>query len=198
VVVGSRDAERAQSVTAELLGAWPGRRLDVRGGANPEAAACDVVVMATPWDAAASTVSAVRDEIGDKVVISVANALVKQGREMHALVPSRGSVAAVVQAALPRAKVAAACHHLPASSLAALDEPFEADVLVCSDHPEAADAAAGLLGLIEGLRPVQAGSLASAAAIEAFTAVLITVNIRYKAHTTLRLAGLPAPGPAGA
>jgi predicted dinucleotide-binding enzyme len=101
-----------------------------------------------------------------------------------------------VQAALPDARVAAACQHLPASSLAALDQGIEADVLVCADDPDAATAAEALVGRIDGLRPVQAGSLASAAAIEAFTAVLVTVNIRYKAHTTLRLGGLPdrAPG----
>jgi NADPH-dependent F420 reductase len=194
VVVGSRDAERAKSVTAELLEPWAGRSLDVRGGTNPEAAACDIVVMATPWDAAVPTVTGLRDDIGDKVVVSVANALVKQGREMQALVPSRGSIAAAVQGALPEARVAAACQHLPASSLAALDEPLAADVLVCSDHADAADAAASLVARIDGLRPVLAGSLASAAAIEAFTAVLITVNIRYKAHTTLRLGGLPERG----
>jgi len=197
VVIGSRDADRAKSVTAELLEPWAARTLDVRGAANLEAATCDVVVMATPWDAAVPTVGALRDEIGDKVVVSVANALVKQGRELHALVPPRGSIAAAVQAALPDAKVAAACQHLPASSLAALDDALEADVLVCSDHVDAAETTAALVGRIDGLRPVLAGSLASAAAIEAFTAVLVTVNIRYKAHTTLRLGGLPpaATGP---
>ena len=194
MTIGSRDPDRAASVTAELVGCvagiatWPSRGRQSRGGG------CDVVVVATPWDAAVPTVTALRDDIGDKVVVSVANALVRQGRELHALVPARGSIAAAVQAALPDAKVAAACQHLPASSLGALDDDIEADVLVCSDHPEAAESAAALVARIAGLRPVQAGSLASAGAIEAFTAVLVTVNIRYKAHTTLRLGGLPDAG----
>jgi NADPH-dependent F420 reductase len=122
----------------------------------------------------------------------VANALVRQGRELHALTPPRGSIAASVQAALPEARVAAAFQHLPAASLAALDRRVEADVLVCADDPAAAADAAALVERIDGLRAVHAGRLASAAAIEAFTAVLVTVNIRYKAHTTLRLGGLPA------
>ena len=191
VVIGSRDPERARTVTAELVAPWSERSLALRGAANTEAADCDIVVMATPWDAAVPTAVSLRGEIGDKVVVSVANALVRQGRELHALVPPRGSIAASVQAALPAARVAAACHHLPASSLAALDCRIEADVLVCADDPEAASATAGLVSRIEGLRAVVAGSLASAGAIEAFTAVLVTVNIRYKAHTTLRLGGLP-------
>jgi predicted dinucleotide-binding enzyme len=99
-------------------------------------------------------------------------------------------VAASVQAALPGSKVAAACQHLPASTLADLDATLESDVLVCADSAEARSATMDLLASVPGLRPVDAGSLASAAAIEAFTAVLITVNMRYKAHTTLRLGGL--------
>ncbi len=192
VVLGSRDAARAEDLAAELVGAWPGRDLAVTGADNEGAAACDLVVMATPWDAAVPTVKPLAAALSGKVVVSVANALVKQGREMQALVPARGSVAAAVAAALPGSLVAAAGHHLPAAELADLDASLGSDVLVCSDHPEATAATVDLLGRIPGLRPLDAGSLASAAPIEAFTAVLITVNIRYKAHSSLRLTGLEA------
>ena len=43
---------------------------------------------------------------------------------------------------------------------------------------------------MRGLRPINAGSLSQAAAIEAFTAVCITLNIRHKTHSTLRIAGI--------
>ena len=56
--------------------------------------------------------------------------------------------------------------------------------------PRPKTAAMALIASIEGLRPLDAGSLAQAAAIEAFTAVLVTVNIRYKAHSSLGLTGL--------
>ena len=46
-------------------------------------------------------------------------------------------MAAAVQAALPQSLVAAAFHHLPASEMENLESGLEADVLVCSDHPEA-------------------------------------------------------------
>ncbi|HUI05295.1 MAG TPA: NADPH-dependent F420 reductase [Acidimicrobiales bacterium] len=190
VVIGSRDAERAAEVVGAVQQRWPGRHLDVRGAANDGAAACDLVVVATPWEAAVATVRPLAAQLGDKVVVSVANALVRQGREMHALVPPRGSVSAALQAELPRARVAAAGHHLPAADLEDLDRALAADVLVCSDHEDATAAAMALIGSIGGLRPLDAGSLASAAAIEAFTAVLVTVNIRYKAHSSLHLTGL--------
>jgi hypothetical protein len=51
----------------------------------------------------------------------------------------------------------------------------------------------GLVESIPGLRAWRAGSLASAGAVEALTAVLVNVNIRYRTHTTLRLAGMPGP-----
>jgi hypothetical protein len=99
-------------------------------------------------------------------------------------------MAGAIQAELPGARVAAAGHHLPASELEDLDATVGADVLVCSDHPEATASAFALFASIEGLRPLEAGSLAQANAVEAFTAVLVTVNIRYKVHSSLRLTGL--------
>ena len=109
---------------------------------------------------------------------------------MLALIPPRGSMAAAVQAALPESLVAAAFHHLPASEMENLESGLEADVLVCSDHPEATAATMALVERMRGLRPLDAGSLNQAAAIEAFTAVCITLNIRHKAHSTLRIAGI--------
>jgi len=67
-------------------------------------------------------------------------------------------------------------------------------VLICSDHPEAVKATTALTLRIPGLRPLDAGPLASAMAIEAFTAVLLNLNVRYKAHTTLRITGTGMPG----
>ena len=190
VTIGSREQERAASIASELVGAWPGRGLDIDGKANEDAVELETVVVATPWDAMASTVKPLAPALKGKVVVSVANALVKVGRELHALIPPRGSMAATLQAVLPDSHIAAACHHLPADGLLALDGDLESDVLVCSDFSDATKATIGLLEPVPGLYPVDAGSLAQAAAIEAFTAVLITVNIRHKTHTTLRLGGL--------
>jgi len=190
VTIGSRDAERATGVAAEVVARWPGLTLAIDGADNASAAGAELVVVATPWDSAIATVRSLREPLAGKVVVSMANALVKEGREMLALVPPRGSVAAAVQAALPDSLVAAAFHHLPASEMEDLESGLEADVLVCSDHPEATAATVGLVEQMRGLRPLDAGSLSQAAAIEAFTAVCITLNIRHKAHSTLRMAGI--------
>ena len=189
VVIGSRDADRASAVAEQLIRGWPDHDLAVEGASNEETAASDVVVVATPWDGAVPTVKPLAAVLAGKVVVSMANALIKEGREFLALVPPRGSVAASIQAALPGSLVAASFHHLPASEMEKLTTPLVADVLVCSDHREASLVTKALVDRIDGLRGVDAGTLSQAAPIEAFTAVLITVNIRHKVHSTVRLAG---------
>jgi NADPH-dependent F420 reductase len=194
VALGSRQAERAAEVCQALQDRWPGRLAALRGVTNEEAADPALVVLATPWEAAVATAAPLADRLVGKPVVSVGNALVRLGREAHAVVPPRGSVAAMVQAALPEARVVAAGHHLPAPVLVDLERTLEADVLVCGDDRPACQQVADLLQRVPGLRPLLAGSLAQAAAIEAFTAVLVTVNMGHRAHATPRLAGVPGHG----
>jgi NADPH-dependent F420 reductase len=137
-----------------------------------------------------ATVAKLRDALSGRVVVTMVNALMKEGREMLPLYPPRGSMAGQIAAALPNSKVAAAFHHLPAADMEKLDSGLEADVLVCGDSQEAKDATLALTNSITGLRGIDAGSLAQASPIEAFTAVCITMNIKHKAHSTLRIAGL--------
>lgn len=191
VRVGSRSADRAQEVCEALRGRFPERRLDLGGMANADAAEwAELAVVATPWDAAAATAASVSAALVGKVVISMANALARVGDELSALVPPRGSIAAAVQAAAPGARVAAAFHHVPAHELGELGQDVDCDVIVCADHPAAAEQAAELVESIPGLRALQAGSLSAAAATEAFTAVLLQVNRRYRTRTTIRLQGI--------
>jgi len=192
VVIGSRSADRAREACDRIRQRWPERQLQLSDAENLQAAEAALVVVATPWDAAAPTAASVAAALEGKVVVSMANALVRMGEEFQALVPARGSIAAGVEAAVPGALVAAAFHHLPARVLGDLDADLDADVLVCSDHPRALEETADLVRKIPGLRPVDAGRLASAAPIEAFTAVLLQVNVRYKARATVRLRGLDA------
>jgi len=190
VTLGSRDQARAEGIATELVGAWPGRTLAVRGSDNAGAAAADLVIMATPWDGAVRTVQPLRDQLDGKVVISMASALVKVGQQLQAVTLGRGSVASTVQAAVPGARVAAAFHHLPADDLCDLDHALMADVLVCADDAWAKESTMALVEAIEGLRPLDAGRLSQAQAIEAFTAVCISLNIRYKARTFVKMGGI--------
>ncbi len=190
VSIGSRSIERGEETAAQLREKWPLLDLPLGGASNELACEADLVVVATPWDGAASTVAGLARRLEGKVVISMANALAKVGEDLEAVVPARGSVCVAVQQAAPTALVAGAFHHLPARGLADLEQPLDADVLVCSDHAEAAKATIELVDLLPGCRGIAAGTLSAAAAIEAFTAVLVGVNMRHRSHASIRLTGL--------
>ncbi|MFN2606556.1 MAG: NADPH-dependent F420 reductase [Acidimicrobiales bacterium] len=191
VVVGSRSPDRAAATCDEIHKRWSERQLWLEPGDNPAAAAAEVVVVATPWDAAAETAASVAAELAGKVVISMGNALQKQGDELVAITPPGGSVAAGVAQAVPEALVAAAFHHIPARTLGDVAKPIVGDVIVCADSQAAFHATADLVAGIPDLRPLHGGSLAGAGPVEAFTAVLLGVNRRYKARAVMRLTGIP-------
>ena len=69
-------------------------------------------------------------------------------------------------------------------------------VLVCSDDPEATKVAMEMVARIPGCRPLDAGELSNATAIEAFTAVLLQLNVRYKTRVAPKLTGIRTNPPA--
>ncbi len=190
VSIGSRSKERGEETAAEICEKWRSFDLQLVGASNEAACDADLVVVATPWDGAASTVAGLAGRLEGMVVVSMANALAKVGEDLEAMVPARGSVCVAVQQAAPGALVSGAFHHLPARGLANLEQPLDADVLVCSDHAAAIDATIDLVDRLPGCRGIAAGTLSAAAAIEAFTAVLVGVNIRHRSHASIRLTGL--------
>jgi NADPH-dependent F420 reductase len=196
VLAGSRDAARSAKTVASLRERWDDRVSRLRAVTNDEAAAArDLVIVATTWEAAVPTARAHAPALAGKVVICMANGLERVDDEFRPVLPDEGSVAAAVQAAAPDAKVVAAFQHVPAAAFAALDRPLEGDVILCGDDADARDAVARLIAGIPDLRAFDGGSLANAVGIEAFAALLLSVNLRHKGMGTLRLAGFDRPRP---
>jgi hypothetical protein len=187
VVLGSRDEKRAKDTAATVTPRGDGT---VEGGTNEEAAACSIVIVATPWDSAIATTGALRQLLKGKTVITMVNALAREGREMVPLYPARGSMAAQIAFALPESVIVGAFHHLPAAQMEDLDSGLDADVLIFSDSDDTRRHVAEMVDKMPGLRAVIAGSMSLASPIEAFTAVCISVNIRHKAHSSVKMAGL--------
>ena len=187
VVLGSRDANRAAASAAALTPRGSG---SLSGATNEEAASCDLVVVATPWDSAVATVTALRSQLVHKIVISMVNALAREGRELVPVYPSRGSMAAQLAFALPESTIVGAFHHLPADQMLNLDSGLDGDVVIFSDDDQARQRVADLVNEMPGLHAVIAGSMSLASAVEAFTAVCVSINIRHKVHSYVKLAGL--------
>lgn len=195
-VIGSRSKYRALEARDVFIERYPDLSDRLGYGDNTEAALCDLVIVATPWDSAATMVKDLSDHLRGKVLVSMANALIKVGPEFQPLVPPRGSVAAHVQAAVPDCRVVAAFHHLPANELGRVGEPMDSDVLICGDDPSAVNEVSAIVDRIPGCRSLDAGQLSNAMAIEAFTAVLLQLNIRYRTRVAPKMIGIADPEPA--
>ena len=174
----------------ELIEEWGDRGYQLKGVSNEEAALAEMVVLATPWDSCAPTAKALKKQLSGKLVICMANALARVGNEFHALYPPRGSIAADVQAAIPGSRVSMAFQHLPAKELGEIDTPMEGDVLVCADEQSAIDETIEIVNKMDNLRGLDCGSLANAAPVEAFTAVLLQLNKLYKTRSSVSIIGL--------
>jgi NADPH-dependent F420 reductase len=91
--------------------------------------------------------------------------------------------------------VAAAFQNLSAEALGG-NGVMDCDVIVCSDDPRAREVAAELAEMIPGVRAVNGGNLENARILEQITALLITLNIKYRVHAAgLRITGLPIRKP---
>ncbi|MFV2171751.1 NADPH-dependent F420 reductase [Actinomadura sp. LOL_016] len=185
VTIGSRKAERAQEAADDL-----GAGLPVAGAENPVAAGeSDVVIVAVPWEGHRATLESLRDELAGKIVVDCVNPLgFEKGKGAFALPVEEGSAAEQAAAVLPDSRVVAAFHHVSAKLLLdpAVDE-MELDVLVLGNDREATDLVQALAGRVPGMRGVYGGRLHNAGQIEAFTANLISMNRRYKAHAGIRI-----------
>ena len=104
--------------------------------------------------------------------------------------PAIGSSAEEVQSLLPDARVVAAFHHIAAHELADTEHPIECDLLLCGQDAGAKETVSQL-GRSLGLRPIDVGALTNAGLLEGITAVLATINRRYKLKNSgIKITGL--------
>jgi len=185
VVLGSRDAARAEAVADEVA---PG----VRGAANAAAAEqAELVVVAVPWEGHAPLLEECRDALRGKLVVDCVNPLGFDRQGAFALAVPEGSACQQAAALLPESTVVGAFHHVSAVTL--LDESVDdlaLDVMVVGDARWATDTVGALASRLPGVRGIYAGRLRSASQVEALTANLISVNRRHKVHAGVRLTGL--------
>ncbi len=167
VTLGSRSHDRAVEA-AEALNRRTGGA--VRGAVNAVAAeASDVVVLAIPWEGLHDVVTGLMDQLAGKVVVSCASPLD---------LPDGGSAAEATALLLPDSRVVAAFHHLSAAALTG--DADHQDVLVCGDDAGAKRIVLDLAATVTGRVGGDAGALRLARLLESFTAVLISVNRRYR------------------
>jgi NADPH-dependent F420 reductase len=194
IVLGSRDAGRAEEAAAKVREAVPGA--DVTGLQNEEAAAKgEIVFLTVPFRAQSENLNNLREALRPGQILvdcTVPLAAAVSGKATRSLGIWQGSAAQQAQEMVPDGvTVIAAMHTLAAPMLAKLDAELGEDVLVCGDKKADKAQVARLIEQIAGLRAVNAGALEMARIVEQLTPMLISVNTRYKTHAGIQLTGLP-------
>ena len=193
VVLGSRAEEKAVPVAAEVTERLAGvaGAGQVTGAANADACAdADVVLLAVPYDGHDELVATL--PLAGKIVISCVNPLAFDKRGAHGRVidGGEGSAAESAQRLAPEATVVGAFHNVSAVGLWSDDDYLDEDVLVVGDVVEAKEVAMELAASVTGRVGIDAGKLRLARQLEPFTAILISINRKYKVHSGVRITGL--------
>lgn len=194
VAIGSRDASRAEESAEKVREQVPDAR--VEGLENADAASRGPIVFLTvPFRAQSENLTNLREALSAGQVLvdsTVPLAAAVSGKATRLLGVPQGSAAQQAQEMAPAGvAVVSALHTVSAAALRDLGSALDEDVLVAGDSGEAKRRVAELIGLVDGLRPVDAGRLEAARLVEGLTPLLISVNIRHKARAGVKLTGLP-------
>jgi NADPH-dependent F420 reductase len=191
VTIGSRSRERAQEKAAEY-NAELGQEL-IRGAENPEMLSeSGIVFLTTPFSQAANAIETYRDLFRlDSVLVDVTVPVKSKATPGPGDLPE-GSGSQHLAARLPEGfPLVAAFKTLPAHTLAELDVSLDCDVFVCGADAGAKQRVMDVIRTIPNLRPVDAGGLKSAGALERMTTLAIGINKRHKIRSArYRIVGL--------
>jgi NADPH-dependent F420 reductase len=194
VTIGSRDAARAEEAADRAREAVPDGL--VTGLPNDDAAACnELVILSVPFRSQSETLHNLREVLhpGQLVVdTTVPLAAAVGGRATRTLGVWQGSAAQQAQEMVPEGvTVLSALHTVSAAVLRDLDHEIDEDVLLCGDKRADKHRVALLIDTISGLRCVDCGRLEMARITEGMTALMISINARYKTHAGVKITRLP-------
>jgi NADPH-dependent F420 reductase len=195
IVIGSRDAGRAQEAAERALAIVPGAVVQGDENAAAAAAAGRIVAITVPYASSASTVKSVAEALReDQIVLDVTVPLgpAVGGKPTQLIGVWQGSAAQQTQSLVPKGvRVVSALHTIDGASLTDLDAQLDQDTLVCGDRKADKQPVIELIEKIgSGLRPVDAGRLEMSRIAEGLTPLLIGMNIRFKAHSGIRITGV--------
>lgn len=198
MVVGSRDPNRA-AAAAKTIAQTAGRTVRVLGLSNENAVAqSDIVVVTVPFAALIDTLKTVKPNLrpGQILVnVSVPLETAVGGRATRTIETWAGSAAELAVTVVPNTvSVVTAFNNVSAELLKDPSKQVECDVLVCSDDDNAKKVVLDLVKGIGGARGFDGGALENSRTVEQLTALLVSLNIRYKAKSAgFRITGI-SPG----
>jgi NADPH-dependent F420 reductase len=192
LLIGSRDEKKAQDAAARIKAAVPGA--SVSGLENAQAAAqASIVILAVPFSAHADTVKSIKPALKNAIVVDACVPLAASigGKPTRLLGVWEGSAAQATRDLLPGVTVLSAFHNISAEVFQDLSSTPDCDVLICGDDAASKERLSALIRLIPGLSALDAGPLEMSRVVEGITALLISLNRRYKTrHSGIRITGV--------
>jgi len=194
VIIGSRNRQRAQDAAASIA-AQVGPSRGISGMENSAAcAATDLCVLTVPFESQAELLKQLKSAFRTGTTLidaTVPLAASIGGRSSRVLGVWQGSAAQQTAELAPKGVVVAAAFHNISSDVLSGDAPVDCDAIICSDDDNARQVASQLAVKIPGVRAIDGGKLENARIVEQITALLITINTRYKTHGAgIRITGI--------
>ena len=193
VIIGSRDAKRAQEAAERIK--QRAENAKILGAENAAAcAAYDLLVLTIPFEGHNALLKNLKPAVRPGSILidtTVPLAASVGGRASRTLGIWQGSAAQEAAELAPKGVSVVAAFQNVGSEMLNAEGPVDCDVIVCSDDPEAAQVVRTLAAKIPGVRSLDGGKLENARILEQITALLIGLNIRNKAHSGIRITGLP-------
>ena len=189
VVIGSRSEDRGRRA-AERAREILGGDIPVDGTTNETCAAgAELVLVTVPYAGQAEIYRSIKPHLPPgRIVVDTTTPLATAvgGRPWQVVRPWYGSAAEQAEAVLGRGAVrlVAGFHTVSAEPLQDLEQDLEGDVLLCGSDAEAKEQVGALVGDIPNLRWIDAGELSMARIIEPLTALMVSVNRRYRLKDT--------------
>ena len=194
ILIGSRTLDKARAAAKRVKKAIPGCNVEALLYADA-VQQTPVVVLALPLSARIAALKLLKNYWQTGAVLIDTTVPLEHtvgGRLSHILPLWEGSAAEQTARYVPdTVRVTAALHSISAKSLHDLEQPLQSDVLVVGDSPEARGVASEWIRKIPGVRTIDAGPLENARYAEHLAALLISLNLRHKAHSSgVRFTGL--------
>jgi NADPH-dependent F420 reductase len=193
IIIGSRDAERAQEAAKRAAERVPNGTFT--GAENAAAVThAEMVILSVPFRSQSETLANLKHALkpGQLLVdATVPLAAAVAGKATRTLGVWQGSAAQQAQEMAPDGvRVVSAFHTVSAALLTDLSHELDEDVLICGDRREDKAQLAELVNRITGLRAVDCGPLEMARIVEQFTPLLISINVRNKVRAGIKITGL--------
>ena len=189
VMIGSRDSAKAREIAIDMAANFG--LSEISSGNNEDVARnADVIFITVPFVAQKDLLETVKDNLAGKIVVDTVAPVALHGGRFYTMPVDAGSASLEAQSSLPKSEVVAAFQNVSAKELLALPVDVEGDVLMCGGSVEAKRVVEGLVNKIPNLRPIDGGGLENSSYVEGITALLLNINKRYKAHSSIKVIGL--------